>query len=186
VANPVTLFAANNNGVIVDLPAVPANGAAEVNGSLVFGIGTQQNNALRAASVFALSTLTGGLLTFYNGDVLDHSILDPGSTALFFSDASLPPCGGGAALGFYCASSPRSLSAVIQGVNGINASVAFSVDSAEALLATGANAFSNLGAPAWSGLTFDWGLPFFFGRRVYVAIEDAPVPGADKGPFVAF
>ena len=32
---------------------------------------------------------------------------------------------------------------------------------------------------------FDWGLPFFFGRNVFTAIEDQVTP-AGKGPFVAF
>ena len=40
VQNPVALFANDNNGVIVELPAIPSTGQATVNGSLVFGIGT--------------------------------------------------------------------------------------------------------------------------------------------------
>lgn len=186
VTNPVTRFAANNNGLVVQLPAVPTTGAARVDGSLVFGIGTQTNNTLGGASVFALSTLTGGMMTFYKGQALDHSFLDTGSNALFFSDSSFPPCGNTLGNGFYCAAASQSLTATIQGINGVNANVSFSVANADALLATGASAFSNIAAPVWSSRTFDWGLPFFFGRRVFVAIEDATVPGAGNGPFVAF
>jgi hypothetical protein len=186
VANPVTRFADDNNGVIVDLPAVPASGSSRVDGSLVFGIGTQNNNALGSASVFTLSTLTGGILTFYKGDILDHSFIDSGSNALFFKDAGIPRCNNSAGAGFYCALSTQSLSATIQGMNGKNASVTFSVANADSLLANGSVAFSNLGAPELSSLTFDWGLPFFFGRRVFVAIEGANVPGGPAGPFVAF
>ena len=40
VQNPVALFATDNNGVILELPAVTAP-VASINGSLVFGIGTQ-------------------------------------------------------------------------------------------------------------------------------------------------
>lgn len=64
--------------------------------------------------------------------------------------------------------------------------MSFSVANADALLANGSAAYSNLGAPQWSSLTFDWGLPFFFGRHVFVAIEGANVQGAPSGPFVAF
>ena len=46
VANPVASFATDNNGVIVQLPAVPRYGAATANGALVFGIGTESNNNL--------------------------------------------------------------------------------------------------------------------------------------------
>jgi hypothetical protein len=34
---------------------------------------------------------------------------------------------------------------------------------------------------------FDWGMPFFFGRNVYTAIEGVTPPaGVPKGPFVAY
>jgi uncharacterized protein DUF3443 len=186
LTNPVSMFADDNNGVIVELPAVPAEGSASVDGSLVFGIGTQKNNALGDASVFALSPLTGGVITFFNGEIFDHSYIDTGSNALFFRDASIPACGSGAGNGFYCAGSPQNLSATIQGMNGTNANVTFSVANADSLVANGSAAFSNLAAPVWSSSTFDWGLPFFFGRRVFVAIEGANVAGASAGPFIAF
>ena len=53
VRNPVSLFA-DNNGVIIELPAVPAGGQAGISagqGSLVFGIGTQANNVLSSSAV---------------------------------------------------------------------------------------------------------------------------------------
>lgn len=184
VANPVPLFAANNNGLIVRLPAVPASGASRVDGTLVFGIGTSDNNALGSASVYALSMLTGTLLTYYKGEAYDHSFLDTGSNALFFRDAAIPLCRSGS--GFFCSPTPQSLVATIQGHNGANANISFTVDDADALIAAGASALNNVGAPTFSALTFDWGLPFFFGRSVYVAIEGSGVPGAAAGPFVAF
>jgi hypothetical protein len=184
VANPVPRFAAHNNGVIVALPAVPATGAATVQGSLVLGIGTLDNNGLGGASVYALSALTGCLLTYYKGESFDHSFLDTGSNALFFKDASIPACASGS--GFFCSPSPQQLTATIQGHNGANVNVAFAVGDADTLIAGGASALSNVGAPTFSTLTFDWGVPFFYGRRVYVAVEGAAVPGASSGPFVAF
>ena len=45
VTNPVFNFTGDNNGVIIELPSV-ADAAATVNGSMIFGIGTQSNNAL--------------------------------------------------------------------------------------------------------------------------------------------
>ena len=46
-------------------------------------------------------------------------------------------------------------------------------------------AFVNLGAPNPDSGSFDWGLPFFFGRNVYTAIAGQNTPGG-IGPYVAF
>ena len=46
VKHPVPLFASDNNGVLIDLPAVSSAGAANLRGSLIFGIGTESNNSL--------------------------------------------------------------------------------------------------------------------------------------------
>ena len=43
-------FTGDNNGVILELAAVNST-AATVSGSLIFGIGTQSNNALGSAAV---------------------------------------------------------------------------------------------------------------------------------------
>lgn len=51
VQNPVALFVTDNNGVIIELPQVSAL-ATSVNGSLVFGIGTQSNNGVNGATVY--------------------------------------------------------------------------------------------------------------------------------------
>jgi hypothetical protein len=191
VTNPISMFADDNNGVIVQLPAVPATGAASVDGSLIFGIGTRTNNALGSASVFALSSLTGGLTTFYNGSVSGNSFIDTGSNAFFFREAGFPTCSNvTVGAGFDCPVTTQDLSATIQGLNGTNASINFSVANANSLLANGFGAFNNLAAPiTWTSIglpNFVWGLPFFFGRSIFLAFEGANVPGAPAGPFVAF
>src|SRR6202162_3887792 len=87
VVNPVALFATDNNGVIVELPAVSSGGAASVSGSLVFGIGTQSNNGLGGAKVYTAPD--GSLTTSYNGQSYPGSFLDSGSNGYFFLDSSL-------------------------------------------------------------------------------------------------
>jgi hypothetical protein len=157
---------------------------------LIFGIATQVNNALGNASVFTSNPISGGITTYYNGDILNESYIDSGSDALFFKDTGIPVCNSGtAAAEHYCPAATQSLSATIQGLNGTSATVTFSVANADSLLASGFAALSNLAAPiAWSSpvLSFDWGLPFFFGRNVFVAFEGANVAGVPAGPFVAF
>jgi hypothetical protein len=39
--------------------------------------------------------------------------------------------------------------------------------------------------PGYPSLTFDWGLPFFYGRKVFIGIEGTVTPQG-TGPFYAF
>jgi hypothetical protein len=71
---------------------------------------------------------------------------------------------------------------------GGSAPVMFSVGNGLSLLASGNNAAVNgLAGPAPSliGGEFDFGLPFFFGRNVYMAIEGKSTPGG-TGPYTAY
>ena len=59
VGNPVAFFSSSdNNGVMITLGSVPAQGAASASGTMYFGIGTQTNNALAAARRFTRSIQT--------------------------------------------------------------------------------------------------------------------------------
>jgi hypothetical protein len=184
VPNPVWLFPADNNGVIVELPPVASTGEAVVNGSLVFGIGTQTNNALAGAKVIPVDA-NGLFTTTYQSRSYSGSIFDTGSDALYFLDSGtsgLPLCRD--ASFYYCPASPQNLSATIPGVNGTTATIAFSVANADALFVNPVlSAFSNLAGPNVG--SFDWGLPFFFGRRVLFAIESQNTSGG-LGPYVAY
>ena len=186
VQNPVSLFAVNNNGVLIDLPAVPDAGAARADGLLVFGIGTQANNALGTVTVIGLDPASGNFTTQYKGSSYFGSFIDSGSNGLFVSDAIAVCTSESAAPGFYCPASTVNETAVIEGVNGASASIDFSIANAQTLLTAnpGFTAFGNLGAP-FLAHSFDWGLPFFYGRKVYTAIEGAITPGG-PGPYVAF
>jgi hypothetical protein len=182
VANPVGSFATDNNGVIVELPAVTAP-AASVTGSLVFGIGTESNNALSGATVFPINDYAEFNTTF-NGQSYP-AFLDSGSNAYFFLDStttSILACPS-PYQGFYCPSSPVNLSAAAAS-GGTSSTIDFTVDNADDLLSdTSAAVFPALAGPN-PGI-FDWGLPFFFGRNVYTAIASANTP-AGAGPYWAF
>ena len=183
------MFGVNNNGVIIELPTVPAAGAASVSGSLLFGIGTQANNTLGAARVISVDPSTGVFTTIFNNTSYSASFIDSGSNALFFQDALIAVCAiASAAPGFYCPASTFNGSAAIPLANGTSATVNFSVANASALVTDhpGFAAFGNLAAPQLSATSFDWGLPFFYGRDVYTAIEGAGTPGGPTGPYIAF
>ena len=191
VMNPVALFANDNNGVIIALPPLSAEGAVAANGTLIFGIDTETNNGLGNAQVFTTSADQGTFITTYNNQSFHYSLFDSGSSALFFSDGGIPVCGQGDpyAPGFYCPAMTQNLSADIRGTNGANATLGFSVANAHEVTGNHPDhwAFSNLGAPAGAGGSdvFIWGLPAFFGHSVYTAIEGQST-SAGPGPFFAF
>jgi uncharacterized protein DUF3443 len=180
VQNPVSLFATDNNGVIVELPAV-SGAALTVSGSLVFGIGTESNNSLGGATVYDADPNTLNFNTNFNGvDYTDAAFIDSGSSAYLFPDSSIPPCDG-----YYCPANTVNLSATTQGFTTGSGTVSFSIANAENLFTNFPNdaAYSDLGGPI-SGF-FDWGLPFFYNRNVFVAIEGASTPGG-PGPYWAY
>ncbi len=186
--NPVYRFASNNNGVVIELPAVGPNGSFGARGSLVLGINTQANNSLGTATVLPVDAL-GFLTTVYNGQTLAHSYIDSASKGLYFDDL-YPACNASSpAGGLYCpgASAPLPLSATVQGSDGSTKQVNFAIGDALTLLQAQPtyNAFSNFGGPLGDATAFDWGLPFFYGRNVYVAIEGQSTTGA-TGPYIAF
>src|SRR5471032_3624464 len=135
VVNPVTKFAVDNNGVIVQLPSV-ATSAASVTGTLIFGIGTQSNNTLTGATSYG-STSFGNLAGTYKGAAVT-TIVDSGSNGLFFSDSSLPACTS-TFTDFYCPANAQTLSATVTGVNGVTGTVNFTVQNAQTLASSGTN-----------------------------------------------
>ena len=184
--NPVALFASDNNGVIIQLPSVPAAGAASVSGTMIFGIGTQANNGLGSATVLTTDPNRGTITTTYNGRTLTNSYIDSGSNLIFFGTSDFPACTG-IARGFYCPPAMQSLSATLHGATQGSANVDFSVANADQLFAANPsfNAFDDIAAPAGDSITFAWGVPFFYGRTVYTAIEQRATPSG-KGPYFAF
>ncbi len=193
VQNPVFRFTTNNNGVVIDLPAVGAAGSFGARGSLILGIGTQSNNALGTATVLATDPATGFVITDYNGLPHANSLIDSGSRGIYFDDAAITACPvGSVAEGLYCPGTPLPLSATVRDTNGASVTVSFSVGDAFSLLDPGPpaspsanyNAFSNFAGPfpTADATAFDWGLPFFYGRKVFVGIEGQSA----TGPYFAF
>jgi hypothetical protein len=181
VQNPVARFAVDNNGVLLKFPTLPAGGAASATGTLIFGIGTAGNNALGNATVYTIDATSGTFSTSYKGRTFRNAFIDSGSNGYFFNDASIPNCGSG----FYCPLSTLALTATNTGLNGASGTVNFNIANANALFANGSTAFDSLGGLGLATSLFDWGLPFFFGRSVFTAIEGQNTP-AGTGPYFAY
>jgi Protein of unknown function (DUF3443) len=193
VPNPVTHFAADNNGAIVVLPSVAAGGASNVMGSLVFGIDTQTDNASGTQTVLTVNDNAELLITF-NGNTLANSFIDSGSNGIYFNDPSIVTCTAppndpsSQIVNFYCPASTLSLEVSIQGMNGVMANnLTFGVGNTETMLTNNFDAYPQLAGtiPAGNAGTFDYGLPFFFGKRVAVAVQGATTK-AGTGPYIAF
>ena len=187
VSNPVAAFSTDNNGVILVVPAVPAGGVTALTGTLIFGIGTQANNHIESETAYAADS-SGNFKSAYQGRALPQSFLDSGSNGLFFDDAAIRPCT--LSIGFYCPLATLNLSATNSSFDGARSSVVnFHIESVDGLgaaviAASIGGTYSGAAAAPVNG-SFDWGLPFFFGRRVFVAIEGATTP-AGPGPYWAY
>ncbi len=197
--NPVAAMSVDNNGTILVLPSTPASGQPTLTGTLYFGIGTQSNNGLGSATIYTTSTSSSsngpGLITaIYNGQTLPNSFLDSGSSLYFFEDGAIPLCTSAGFKGLYCPATTLTLSPVIKGLNGASYTDTFSLYNAETVFnanpsysvipGVGANPNIIFPSTAYAG-SFDFGLPFFFGRSVYTAIEGRTA-GGTVGPYYAF
>jgi hypothetical protein len=195
VTNPVASFAADNNGVILQLPTISTSGAVSAQGTLTFGIGTQSNNALGPAFVLQADD-RGYFTTTFNSTALNMSFIDSGSNAYFFA-SSIATCSNAAA--FYCPNTPQNLSAVNQAhdmfgnPSGGMSTVSFEIDNLQsadshffALPAVGGTAATSTGPNALNN-DFDFGLPFFYGRKVFIGIEALSGGlGGPTGPYYAY
>lgn len=180
VTNPVGRFATDNNGVLIELPAVPVAGSASVSGTLTFGIGSQANNLLGSATVLAGNPTTGYVTTEFAGASYASSFIDSGTNAIYFpaTPSGVPVCGI-----WYCPSSTLTLPATIRSYSGAASAFSFDIASATTLFGSGNDALPNLAGQVSD--FFAWGLPFFYGRRVFTALEGRPTP-AGNGPYYAF
>lgn len=186
VLNPVPLFTTDNNGSIIVLPTAPAAGETTLTGSLIFGIDTETNNVSGTQTVLTVDDY-GDFTTIFNSQTYDTSFIDSGSNGLFFQDNAITQCSSGD--GFYCPTSALAFTANL-GITPTTGSftslytASFGIANADNMTST-FSVLPQLGGTYSDATTFDWGLPFFYGKRVANAIEgDSTTVG--PGPYVAF
>ena len=202
VTNPVAAFAQDNNGVVLQFPAIAATGATSASGNMIFGIGTQANNVLTASAIGVPDSgaTAGSFTAVFGSTTLADSFIDSGSSLMYFPDASIPACPSstpsGDLSGFDCpgvatALSSTAVNVTLQGSNAVSANVTINVANTQFLFgqpnASALNVFNDLGGPALAALpnSFDFGVPFFFGRSVFTAFEQRST-SAGTGPYFAF
>jgi len=185
VRNPVVNLPVDRNGVVVQLPAVPLGGLPSLDGSLLLGIGTESNNIPSGVTVFPTDQ-AGEFNTTFGGNT-SIGFLDTGSNALYFP-STLPLCSNNPSdpfFSWYCPPGTLTLSGTITGAFGSpSQNITFNIGNfANLFNSTSNNVFVEVGGPSSFG--FDWGLPFFMGRNVFIGINgQSSVLGT--GPYVAF
>jgi hypothetical protein len=198
VANPVSRFASDNNGVNLTMQSIGALGAPTATGTLTFGIGTRANNTMGASHVLA-SDGSGDFNASLQGVASAHgAFFDSGSNAYYFA-STLSDCTG-VADNFYCppVGTPSTFDVSVASFNNASPgapgglSLTMTVDNGTELLTNGAGggngnyAFDDLAGSGGGGLSgfVDLGLPFFYGRTVYYGYDFTGSGG--PAPYVAF
>ncbi|MFM0615765.1 DUF3443 family protein [Paraburkholderia nemoris] len=182
ITNPVTKFAQDNNGVILEMAQVSDSGSATAQGTLVFGIDTQTNNALSGTGATLIRTNgNGDFASIYGGSTLTKTFFDSGSTVLFFPDLTIPV---DSASGYYIPTTTVGRTSTLVATSPASVSLGFNIANGATLNASGNNAFNNLGI--YLSRQFDFGMPFFYGRHVYYGISGKTSTGGGTGPYVAY
>lgn len=174
MTNPVSKFTTDNNGVIIELPVISDSGAATATGAMVFGIGTRSNNALGSATVVQTDSAFNFKVT-YNGTTNTSAFVDTGSSVYFFDDTSIPTCTASGYSSFFCPTSTVSRSVTFaSNLSGQTGTYSSTVNIANAVSTVGSKsyyAFNDLGVQQSNMM--DFGLPFFYGKNVFVKMESA-------------
>ncbi len=182
VPNPISRFPTDNNGSFLVFPTVAQAGADTVTGSLIFGVDTQSNNASGTQTVLYVDPNSLELTMVYKGTSLSDSFIDSGTNGIYFADSSLATCTD--ATTFYCVT--QNLPLGIQLRAGGDFNTTFNVVSADSLTDPSITAFPGLAGtlpPSLDG--FDWGLSFFYGKRVATVISGEST-SVGTGPYIAF
>ncbi len=174
VENPVAEMPVDNNGVVLSLPGIGSQGAPSVRGTLTLGIGTQSDNTPGSVTVYQAES-SDSIGTTFNGTSYT-GFLDSGT-----NDYAVPGTWSTCS-GWFCPSSTQTATIGITSASGQTGSYQIQIADANTLFATNNAAFNNLGAPNSED---DLGLPFFFGRTVYVGISGRST-SIGSGPFWAF
>lgn len=215
VQNPVAFLSKDNNGVILNFPSVAAAGATSLTGTLTLGIGTQSNNQPSGLTAYAIdsndadSTFGNFTTTFtaYSPDPIG-GFIDSGSSLFFFPTPTQQPLAGNmpdcsTIYGqdyeyLYCPSTTQNITPTNQSFGGgTSAGTTLPVSDGYTLLNSGNMVLGELAStniPPPTGPapppTFDYGLPYFYGRSIATGIEGMPADGSvssfGTGPYFAF
>ncbi|WP_413587332.1 DUF3443 family protein [Bdellovibrio sp. HCB274] len=199
IANPVAKMPAGyNNGIVIKLPDVPISGAGAAYGYMILGIGTSGdvNNAGTGLTVFPQS-YDATFVTRYKNVDYEYAFIDSGTNFNGFPRINGFPALCSSGSDFYCPVSLENVTATMKS-GSVTKDITFEVGNMITLASADPYsmvyrniAFDSTDLQNVAGdIPFDWGLPFFLGRSVYVGIygTTATINNGTtvSGPFWAF
>ncbi len=170
IENPVMREEKDNNGIVLSFPGVPRKGTGPIAGELLLGVGTERDNRLPPRIRFFpmdrdgyFQARTGDSSRIYEGR------LDTGTTALVIPDQKIRACSP-PLRHLACPDRETSLSVFISDSKGDPRKFSLPVgNAAERLLEHRAVAKDVLYfSPEASSPPFILGMPFFFGKTLYI------------------
>lgn len=196
VANPIAMLSnpEYNNGLTLKFPGISDSGATGAIGYAIFGIGTNSDNSVGPdVNVYPSNSFltSGGLIPigmpvqYSNNSLIKHGFLDTGSNFYYFKDSTITQCPTSNPNFFtYCQSNPVTVNPSNQSENEVYIATTANIANANNLQSSGNVAFSNYGANLGTRY-FDYGLPFFFNKTVYVGFSNES-SSIGNGPYWAF
>jgi hypothetical protein len=185
VPNPISRFASDNNGMTLSFPAVPQGGSASVTGTMTFGINTESNNAPPTVQQLT-TTASATTIATYNGQTM-QAILDSGSGAYYFPNASITECPlSFSSAPWLCPSQTSLQTATLQGELGGSLGIDFDIYNAVSELtgsSNGAHAGIGENTNLFGVSLLDLGLPYFFGKTITFGIQGNDNFTAGTWPF---
>ncbi len=183
VSNPVAFFSLDNNGVLLQFPAIPVSGQSSVTGTLTFGLNTQTNNSLAGFSIIP-SDLSTYFTATIAGQAYPQSFIDSGSVYNYITLPGLTlNANGDYAPGSYTTYPATLSSNTATPTNPNPLPVEFGVLDSTLLDFTANAAFNDVVDPGSSG-SADFGMSFFYGKTIGFALVGSTLPQG-TGPFYA-
>ncbi|MDE2131573.1 MAG: DUF3443 family protein [Betaproteobacteria bacterium] len=180
VSNPVAFFAVDNNGLIMQMPAVSGLACPSAAGSITFGIDTQTNNSLQNYSTLALDN-SGNFTAAYSGQIFNSSFIDSGSNYNFLIIPGMSYDNNGN----YRPTQYTTISPVTFTPNtGPPASITTSLGVIDPYVLNSTYTAVNDIAALGSAGSADFGMPFFYGKSIATVIAGHHV-SEGNGPMYA-
>lgn len=184
--NPIASFPEYNNGLSISLPEVPDNSNTNIYGTLTFGLNTTKNNIVPIETKHVQGNPNDYLGSFiessYGHQV--NAIFDSGTNVNAF-DSTIQQCSNHS----YCPSSPIAWQSTIYSYNNLNESATIFQMIASPYTTNGIASI----APTW-GAYFSagadnamiYGMPFFYGKTVYIGFNGTIISNMGIGPSWGF
>lgn len=165
VANPIGRLDQHYNGAVLEFPAAETNGNLALSGSLILGLNTAANNVTTGVTFLRVNDSARLWVTV--GGMRFPSLIDSGSNYYHFANPFLAPC---ANTIFFCPPQAQRLPITLQDSAQVTSL-------AREITVDDYNRYgSNAAQPGLAGYEngateMILGLPFFYGRRIYVSIQ---------------